>query len=88
MNTTVLTKPSPISAKYWSELKDLSDNVKLELITLLSSSMTRSEKEEKTDTGKGWTEKFAGKWQDDRTAEEIIEDIRVARNAHMREIKL
>jgi hypothetical protein len=88
MNTTVLTNPSPISAKYWSELKDLSDNVKLELITLLSSSMTHSEKEEKTDAGKGWTEKFAGKWQDDRTAEEIIEDIRAARNAHIREIKL
>ena len=88
MNTTVLTKPSPISAKYCSELKDLSDNVKLELITLLSSSMTHPEKEIKTDTGKGWTEKFAGKWQDDRPAEEIIEDIRAARNAHMREINL
>ena len=40
MNTNALVTPSPISAKYWSELKDLSDNVKLELITLLSSSMT------------------------------------------------
>ena len=88
MNTNVLVTPSPVSAKYWSELKDLSDNVKLELITLLSSSMTHPEKERKTDTGKGWTEKFAGKWQDDRTAEEIIEDIRAARNAHMREINL
>ena len=45
MNTTVLTKPSPISAKYWSELKDLSDNVKLELITLLSGSMAYSEEQ-------------------------------------------
>jgi hypothetical protein len=44
--------------------------------------------EEESDAGKGWTEKFAGKWQDDRTAEEIIEDIRAARNAHIREIKL
>ena len=43
---------------------------------------------EEADAGKGWTEKFAGKWQDDRTAEEIIEDIRAARNAHIREIKL
>ena len=43
MNTNVLATPSPESAKYWSELKDLSDNVKLELITLLSSSMTRPE---------------------------------------------
>ena len=88
MNTNVLATPSPVSAKYWSELKDLSDNVKLELITLLSSSMTHPEKEEKPDTGKGWTEKFAGKWQDDRTAEEIIEDIRAARNANIREIEL
>ena len=39
MNTNVLVTPSPTSAKYWSELKDLSDNVKLELITLLSSSL-------------------------------------------------
>lgn len=88
MNTTVLTNPSPVSAKYWSELKDLSDNVKLELISLLSSSIAHTEKEGKEDTGKGWTEKFAGKWQDDRTAEEIIDDIRAARNAHVREIKL
>lgn len=80
MNTTVSTIPSPVSAKYWSELKDLSDNVKLELITLLSSSMTRLEKDEKSDTGKRWTEEFAGKWQDDRTTEEIIEDIRAARS--------
>ena len=88
MNTNVLATPSPVSAKYWSELKDLSDNVKLELITLLSSSMTHPESEETADTGKGWTAKFAGKWEDDRTAEEIVEDIRAARNAHMREIKL
>ena len=88
MNTNVLATPSPASAKYWSELKDLSDNVKLELITLLSSSMTHPENEDKDDAGKGWTEKFAGKWQDDRTAEEIVEDIRAARNAHMRGIVL
>ena len=88
MNTNVLATPSPVSAKYWSELKDLSDNVKLELITLLRGSMTHSEKEEKTDTGNGWTENFAGKWQDDRTAEEIIEDVHAARNANMREIVL
>ena len=88
MNTNVLVNPSPVSAKYWSELKDLSDNIKLELITLLSSSMTQPKKEEKADSGKRWTEKFAGKWQDDRTAEEIIEDIRAARYANMREIEL
>ena len=48
-------------------------------MSILSSSMTHPEEE--SDAGKGWTEKFAGKWLDDRTAEEIIEDIRAARNA-------
>ena len=57
MNTNVLVSPSSISAKYWSELKDLSDNVKLELITLLSSSMTRPE-EEKKEPRKGWASRF------------------------------
>ena len=88
MNTNLISASSPVCAKYWSELKNLSDNVKLEPITLLSSSMTHPENGEKADDGKGWTEKFAGKWQDDRTAEEIVEDIRAARNANMREIEL
>ena len=78
MNTNVLVSPSSISAKYWSELKDLSDNVKLELITLLSSSMTRPE-EEKKEPRKGWASRFAGKWKDSRSAEEIMEEIRTAR---------
>jgi len=49
-------------------------------MSILSSSMTHPEEE--SDAGKGWTEKFAGKWQDDRTAEEIIEDIRAARTTN------
>jgi hypothetical protein len=87
MNTTVLTNPSPISAKYWSELKDLSDNVKLELISLLSISMKHPE-EESAKLGKGWASRFAGKWQDERSTEEITDDIRAARNAHMKEVEL
>ena len=78
MNTNVLTVPTPSAARYWAELKDLSDNVKLELITLLSSSMVHSDGE--------WTESFAGKWQDDRSTDEIIDDIRAARNANMKEM--
>ena len=80
MNTRMLTTPSPNSARYWYELKDLSNDVKLELISLLSSSMRHSEE--------NWTESFAGKWQDDRTTEEIIDDIHSARNANMREVVL
>ena len=49
MNTNVVNASSPTSAKYWSELKDLSNEVKLELISLLSSSM-RHTKATKTDS--------------------------------------
>ena len=80
MNTSTTIAPSRLSAPYWSELKDLSNEVKLELISLLSSSMRHPEED--------WTDDFAGKWKDDRTTEEIIDDIRAARNANMREVVL
>ena len=76
----MLTTPSPNSARYWYELKDLSNDVKLELISLLSSSMRHSTEDR--------TESFAGKWEDDRSTEEIIDDIRSARNAHTKEVVL
>lgn len=86
MNTMTLSPTSPVSLKYWSELKDLSNSVKLELITLLSSSVANSVSEPSNE--KGWTKSFAGRWQDDRTAEEIIEDIRTSRNANIKEVSL
>jgi hypothetical protein len=89
MNTNVLVSPSSISAKYWSELKDLSDNVKLELITLLSSSMTHpEEEEEKTEPRKGWASRFSGKWKDSRSAEEIVADIHAARTNNSFDVEL
>ena len=87
MNTNVLVTPSPVSAKYWSELKDVSDNVKLELITLLSSSMTHSE-EPAAKPRKGWASRFAGVWKDSRSAEEIVEEIRAARTANTFDVEL
>ena len=86
MNTMTVVPTSSVGAKYWSELKDLSDSVKLELITLLSSSVAHSVSNAPTE--EGWTESFAGRWQDDRTAEEIIEDIHASRNACIRNIEL
>ena len=86
MNTMTIEPVSSLGARYWSELKDLSDSVKLELITLLSSSVANSVSEPCSE--KGWTKSFAGRWQDDRTAEEIIEDIRVSRNANLKEVIL
>lgn len=46
----------------------------------------RSEANSPTD--KGWTRSFAGLWKDDRTAEEIIEDIRASRNANINGVVL
>ena len=86
MKTMSLSPTSSVSAKYWSELKDLSNSVKLELITLLSSSVAQSVSEPSNE--KGWTKSFAGRWQDDRTAEDIIEDIRASRNANIKEVVL
>ena len=86
MNTLTISPTSSDGAKYWSELKDLSNSVKLELITLLSKSVANSVSEPSID--KGWTKSFAGRWQDERTAEEIIEDIHASRNAHIKEFVL
>ena len=86
MNTNISSAASPVSAKYWSELKDLSTSVKLELITLLRTSISCPDAEKPED--KGWTASFAGKWQDDRTSEEIINDIRSARSSIVRDIEL
>ena len=86
MNTLTISPTSSDGAKYWSELKDLSNSVKLELITLLSNSVANSVSEPSID--KGWTKSFAGRWQDERTAEEIIEDIHASRNAHIKEFVL
>lgn len=89
MNNNALTTESAILTTYWPKLKTLSDNMKLELIILLSRSMTHSEDmEEGLEDEDHWTDSFAGKWQDERTTEEIIDDIHAARNAHMKEIIL
>ena len=65
MSNATMMPTSTVSAKYWSELKDLSNSVKLELITLLSSSIALSVSE--TSPDKGWTKSFAGRWQDDES---------------------
>ena len=65
---------------YWNILKNLSDNVKLELISLLSDSLLHREVKAKDD-------QFAGLWRDDRTTESIIKDIRTSRTKN-REIEL
>ena len=78
MNTSRPVAPSPAIARYWPELKDLSDKTKLELIVLLRSSMTHAE-EDSPVKRKGWASRFSGVWKDSRSAEEIVADIHAAR---------
>ena len=43
MNGTAYTPHSPVSLKYWDMLKGLNDNVKIELVALLSTSLMHTE---------------------------------------------
>ena len=65
-------------------LKDLSSDIKLELIAKLSASLVAKDN---TPDASNWTSEFVGRWEDDRTADEVIEDIRGARTSN-REIEL
>ena len=68
------------STIYWNILKNLSADVKLDLISKLSASLL---KKSHAETAAGnWVDLFAGKWKDNRSAEEIIADIRNARTTN------
>ena len=59
--------------------KNLSADVKIDLIARLSNSLLNQDKPVEN---KQWASAFAGKWIDTRTAEEIIDDIREARTSN------
>ena len=77
MNTTAILSHSKAvdSDTYWNMLKNLSSEIKLELISKLSASLLKKEALENAH----WVSDFAGKWKDDRSAEEIVADKREAR---------
>ena len=87
MSINGLNVTSPVSARYWAELKDLSDAEKIELIALLSTSMTPANEQPVSDK-KGWASRFAGTWKDSRSAEEIVRDIRSARTTNTFDVEL
>jgi len=87
MSINGLNVTSPASARYWAELKDLSNTEKIELIALLSSSMTVAD-EQAASHKKGWASRFAGTWKDSRSAEEIVSDIRSARTTNSFDVEL
>lgn len=85
METNVSPTPSSVIARYWPELNKLSDNTKLELIIMLSRSM-RHRKTGKN--SKHWADRFCGVWNDSRTADEIVDDIRNMRTANTFDVEL
>lgn len=64
---------------YWNLLKNLSADVKLDLIARLSNSLLNQDKPAEDSQ---WASAFAGKWIDARSAEEIIDDIRESRTSN------
>ena len=83
---TGLANTTPTVARYWGELKDISDEEKLNLIVLLSSSMVHTKAQKENDSN--WIDKFVGVWQDSRSADEIVNDIRAARTTNNFDVQL
>lgn len=65
-----------LTDSYWEMLKSLSDEVKLRLATRLTASVV-SAKAADADNTEEMLEKHLGAWKDDRSTEEIIEDLEV-----------
>lgn len=82
---TEIIPTSPVIARYWPDLNDLSDNMKLELIILLSNSMRHFKA---TTPSTNWADRFLGAWVDDRTSDEIVDDIRSMRTNNTFDIEL
>lgn len=64
-------------------LKKLDSDIELGLMKQVSASLV----EDNTLDALNWTSEFAGRWEDNRTADEVVEDIRGARTSN-REIEL
>ncbi len=73
------------TATYWNLLKNVSNEVKLRLITLLSQSVSDSTPMyhvivDKKNT-RDFLSKYSGAWKGDDSAEEIISSINAGRNS-------
>lgn len=69
--------------RYWNMLKNLSADVKLDLIAKLSASLVASEKASTSN----WALDLAGRWSDSRDTADIVSDIRSSRTSN-RDIEL
>ena len=65
-------------------LKNLDSDIELGSMKQFSASLLD---EDNTLDALNWTSEFAGRWDDDRTTDEVVEDIRGARTSN-KEIEL
>lgn len=83
MGATTIGYNSNISM-YWNIIKNLNSDMKLDLISRLSESL-RKKKNLAADNA---ADKFYGAWEDDKSADELAEEIRASRLTGTRNIKL
>ena len=63
---------------YWNMLKNLGKDVKVELISMLASSLAEPDNNDNPHDKK-WASEFYGTWNDNRDADDIVADIRNSR---------
>lgn len=67
-----------LTDSYWEMLKSLSDEVKLRLATRLTASVVAA-KSKNVDKTEEMLEKHLGVWKDNRSTEQIVEEMRAGR---------
>lgn len=77
--------------RYWNELKHLSNDEKLQIIMLLSSSMRHSHnniQESPDKYTKEMLDHFSGAWVGEESAEDIISNINESKKSHTEPVSL
>ena len=78
-----------LRAELFREMNPLLDNTAAMKKMLAFVKTIAPEKKAKTKTATvGWADQFVGVWKDDRTADEIVSDIRNARTANNFDVEL
>ena len=75
-----------LNAEIYRAMGEIADNETLLAKVLVYVKSLVPTKEAKTETG--WADRFVGAWKDDRSADEIVNDIRSARTANEIDIEL
>ena len=74
-----------LNAELYRAMGEIANDANLlaKVLKYVKSLSTKKEKD-----SKDWANRFAGAWKDERSAEEIISDIRESRTANSREFEL